>query len=323
MIEAYDYFGLNSLTDTRKYFNTEAHRKVAKTIQFSIQQGGIFALIGMVGSGKTTLLNRLQNDIDKEGKVIVSRSLSTDKKRVNVNTLFTALFYDLNKKEKQVKFPAAGEKRERELISLFKKYKKPVVLFIDEAHDLHGQTLIALKRIIEVVAQDGFILSIILAGHPKLLNSLATASMEEIGARIETMSLDGSIGDNDKFIKWWFKESSNKTVSIENQISSDAIKFLAKELLTPLQIIYYIRKAIQLAYETDEKPISIDIAKQVIYPDLKSVKSVLARNGYQEQAVCELLNASKKEVNDFFAGKGNKDRNLEFTQKIQKMNIGV
>ena len=82
-----------------------------------------------------------------------------------------------------------------------------------------------------------------------------------------------------------------------------------------------MKLAIKLAYDVGEKPINLDTVKQVMYPDLQSVQAKLARNGYQEQAVCELLNATKKEVRDFFAGKANKERSIEFNHKLQKLNI--
>jgi type II secretory pathway predicted ATPase ExeA len=41
--------------------------------------------------------------------------------------------------DKDVKIPGQGEKRERELRDLIKKGKKPVALFVDEAHDLHSR----------------------------------------------------------------------------------------------------------------------------------------------------------------------------------------
>ena len=46
-----------------------------------------------------------------------------------------------------------------------------MVLFVDEAHDLHHKTLSGLKRLREVAA-DGGVLSIMLAGHPRLRNAL-------------------------------------------------------------------------------------------------------------------------------------------------------
>lgn len=41
-----------------------------------------------------------------------------------------------------------SERRERDLQELFRKAKKPVALFIDDAHGLHPKTLTALKRLI-------------------------------------------------------------------------------------------------------------------------------------------------------------------------------
>lgn len=52
--------------------------------------------------------------------------------------------------DKQVQFPKQGERRDRELQELMKKGKRPVALFIDEAHDLNGHTLIGLKRLMEL-----------------------------------------------------------------------------------------------------------------------------------------------------------------------------
>jgi type II secretory pathway predicted ATPase ExeA len=49
-----------------------------------------------------------------------------------------------------------------------------VALFIDEAHDLNGHTLIGLKRLMELAEDVGGRLSVILAGHPKLRNDIFT-----------------------------------------------------------------------------------------------------------------------------------------------------
>jgi type II secretory pathway predicted ATPase ExeA len=57
--------------------------------------------------------------------------------------------------DKQVQIPKQGERRERELQELVKKGKRPVALFVDEAHDLNGHTLIGLKRLMEVVEDGG------------------------------------------------------------------------------------------------------------------------------------------------------------------------
>ena len=69
--------------------------------------------------------------------------------------------------EKELKIPTQGEKRERELRKLVVRSGKPVALFIDEAHDLHGRTLNGLKRLMEVVGRGGGNLSVVLIGHPE------------------------------------------------------------------------------------------------------------------------------------------------------------
>ncbi|CDN14647.1 hypothetical protein RintRC_5737 [Richelia intracellularis] len=151
------------------------------------------AVSGIVGFGKTRTLQPLKEQLKQGKEIIVSRSLAVDKERVSVGTLITALFYDLSTKE-NLKLPTQTEKRERKLLSLIQKCRKPVVLFVDDAHALHKQSLVRLKRLIEVVRQDGGILSVVLAGHPKLKNDLRRPSLQEIVARTRVFSLEGIRG---------------------------------------------------------------------------------------------------------------------------------
>lgn len=131
----------------------------------------------MVGSGKTVTLRRLQQQLRDENKII-SLPVSVDKQSVRLATLINVLFYDLAQ-DKQVQIPKQGEYRERELQELVKKGKRPVALFVDEAHDLNGNTLTGLKRLMEVVEDGGGRLPVVLAGHPKLRNNLRRPTMGE------------------------------------------------------------------------------------------------------------------------------------------------
>ncbi|MGF6935477.1 type II secretory pathway predicted ATPase ExeA [Paraburkholderia sp. UCT70] len=52
------------------------------------------------------------------------------------------------------------------LRALIRKRKKPVALFIDDAHQLHPKmTLVGLKRLMEIVRDGRGTLSVVLAGH--------------------------------------------------------------------------------------------------------------------------------------------------------------
>jgi type II secretory pathway predicted ATPase ExeA len=53
-----------------------------------------------------------------------------DKDRVNLGTLIMAVFYDLAT-EKDIKIPPQPAKRERQLLGLISKRRKPIALFID------------------------------------------------------------------------------------------------------------------------------------------------------------------------------------------------
>ena len=60
---------------------------------------------------------------------------------------------------------------------------------MDEEHDIYGQTLRGLKRLMEVIQEGEGVLSIVLAAHPKLKNDLRRSSMEEIGRRATIFNL--------------------------------------------------------------------------------------------------------------------------------------
>lgn len=320
MLEAYRKLNLKIPFDKEYYYETNKHKEIFEDLKVLIDCGGIFAITGMVGSGKTILINRIQNHLESENKIVVSRSVSTDKKKVNITVLFTALFYDLSSDERSIKVPQ-GEKRERELISLIKKRNKPVAFFIDEAHDIHGQTLIALKRVSETVTQAGCKLSIILAGHPKLENSLSSSTMEEIGARVKIFSINNAITDKVSFINGWLKKYVIKPTKTTDVITQEAVEYLADSLQTPLQIEDYLNKSVQYAYSVGEQQISKEMVESVLSPDLKSIEAQLRRNGYQPQQVCDLLKATHKEVQDFLSNKPNHPRRKEFLKKLAYINI--
>ncbi len=70
----------------------------------------------------------LQEVLKDESKFVFCKALATDKRQVNVNTLYTALFSDLPT-EKDFKIPTKPEKRERILQELIQKVKKKGLIF--------------------------------------------------------------------------------------------------------------------------------------------------------------------------------------------------
>jgi type II secretory pathway predicted ATPase ExeA len=148
-----------------------SHRQLLKDLKAAIHEGGIVALTGVVGSGKTVLLWRMQEQLRHEGQIEVSESLVFDVPRVTLNTLKLALYYDLAT-EKDGDLTGKPEKSERALLKVMQRCQKPIVLFIDDGHDLHGQTLRSLKQFIEKTSHRGSRLTVVLVGHPRLKHEL-------------------------------------------------------------------------------------------------------------------------------------------------------
>lgn len=318
--EIMDFFGLQKPFKQALFLETAYSKQLIQNIKLAISNGGIIALTGMVGSGKTTLLRKIQQELIEEKQVVVARSLSTDKKRVTISTLYTALFLDLVK-EKNFHAPTQPEKRERKFLELLKKHDKPVALFIDEAHDLHGQTLISLKRLIELAYDGGKSLAVVVAGHPKLGNELKRSSMEEVGARTQIFTLSVPKESHTRYCEWLLKQCSRKETKPHDIILPEALELLANSLVTPLQINHYLAQALEQSYLAGSKPITVEIIQSVLAPDLDGLEAKLARNGYGLGALCEVLNAKSSDVKTYLRGQLTSSKSQEFNQEIHKLGI--
>jgi type II secretory pathway predicted ATPase ExeA len=66
--------------------------------------------------------------------------------------------------EKDGDLTGKPEKSERALLKVMQRCQKPIVFFIDDGHDLHGQTLRSLKQFIEKTSHRGSRLTVVLEG---------------------------------------------------------------------------------------------------------------------------------------------------------------
>lgn len=315
LTEVMEHYGLLEEFRRAGYFETADQKQMFKDIKADIYSGKLIALTGIVGCGKTVTLRKLQESLIQEGRVLVSKSLSVDKSRSTLGTLIAALFYDLSP-DKDVKIPGQGEKRERDLRDLIKKGKKPVVLFVDEAHDLHSPTLTGLKRLIEMVEDGEGTLSIVLAGHPKLKNDLRRPTMEEIGYRTTVFSLDNLISDRRQFIEWLLKSCLEPDVQTDDIVEPEAIELLASRLRTPLQIEQHLTLAFEAAYQVGEKPITSAIIESVLSKQLDDLEPTLTRHGYNIKSLAEQFSAKPAEIRSLFRGQLEATRAKELQEQM-------
>lgn len=301
LTEVMQHYGLAHPPIDAGFFETEHHAQVSRDIQAAIMGGRLIALTAVIGSGKTILSRRLRADLERGNKVIVSRSLSVDKAKITVPLLLAALFYDLST-EKTVTISNQSERRERDLQELFRRAKKPVALFIDDAHDLHPKTLIALKRLIELVAEGGGQLSIVLVGHPKLKNDLRRPKMEEIGDRTTVFEFGGLRDRQRDYIDWVLRTSLKESVAPDEVLTDEAAILLAAKLKTPLQIGQNLVRAFEAGFEIGAKPIDANIIEAVLSRQINDLEPQLTRNGYDVRSIAEQFDAKPAEIRQLLRG---------------------
>lgn len=320
--EVRNYYGITKEFYNVGYFESENNAYLTKEIKSLIPLGRLIALSGIVGSGKTTLIRNLQNEMRLEKKIVIAKSLSVDKDKINLNTLITALFYDLAT-EKNFKIPHQPEKRERKLCELIQKSNKPVCLFIDESHDIHSKTLSGLKRLIEVVQDYDGVLSIVLIGHPKLKNDLRKPAIEEVGARTEIFVLEGISNQKIEYIEWLLKKCLKSNAKTKDVIHENAINLLADRLATPLQIQHYLGLAFQEGHKIGQKIISSEVIESILSYSLNNIEAKLSRNGYNVKSLAGILNLRSSEIKSFLNGQLSPNRTEEVRQQIFSAGIAL
>lgn len=321
-VEVMQHYGLTQPLSQAGYYETDQHKQLLKDIKGAILEGRLIAVCGVVGSGKTVTMRRLQQQLKEENKITVSKSLSVEKHSIKLATLIAALYYDLAT-DKQIQIPKQGERRERELRELVRKNKRPVALFVDEAHDLNSQTLTGLKRLMEVIEDGEGRLSVILSGHPKLRNDLRRPTMEEIGFRTDVFNLDGIAGSQRDYIRWLIGSCMKNEVAAESILAPEAIDLLATRLRTPLQIQLHLTLALEAGYQTGEMPVSGDLVESVLSRQLDDLEPMLTRHGYRVKDLVEQFDSKPAEIKALFSNTLDATRMAELRCQFQAAGLPI
>lgn len=304
------------------YFETKSLRQLRDDVIAAISAGRLIAICGSVGSGKTLMMNRLQADIAADKKIIVARSLSVDKPRVVLPNLIMALFLDVTG-DANFKTPTQPERRERLLQELLRKMRKPVVLFIDEAHDIHGNTLNGLKRLVEMIAAGGGKLSVVLVGHPRLQNDLRRPSMEEIGDRTSKFNFVALGDQRGEFLEWLLERCLDKEVDPDDVITPHARDYLAERLSTPLQFIEHLNRAFTDTFYLGADQVNRTIVENTLSAGFDELDARLARIGYTPKNLAERFDAKPAEIRRLLHGRLDPERTEELGTAMRSAGIPI
>ena len=315
------HFGLVRPFHAAGNFATEHQRTLVQEVCAAVQTGRLIVVAGLVGSGKTHLLRRIEDELARAGRVAVAKSLAVDKRRTSLPSLIEALFYDLTSGDRSlVRIPKQAERRERDLRDLLKKGKRPVVLVVDEAHDLHHKTLTGLKRLMEVVADAGVLLSVLLVGHPKLRNDLRRPSWRR-SATARRLQFEGITGKRRDYVAWLLGACADDGIKVDELMDAEAIDLLAERLRTPLQVEMHLTLAFEHAFRMGTKPVPAAIVAEVLSRAIDDLEPTLTRNGYDAATIVAQCNAKPAEVRAFLAGTLDTDRTRDLTEQLRAVGV--
>jgi type II secretory pathway predicted ATPase ExeA len=316
--EVREHFGITreiSLISQFAYFETAQLQKLVTELRLAIKDSKLIVLAGIVGTGKTATLEKIQDRLEQNKDILVASSLSVDGSQITQASLIVELYCDLAT-DKDGPMPRQAGLRERALQELIRKRKKPVVLFIDDAHQLPAKTLISLKRLMEIVRRGKGTLSVVLAGHPKLRNDLLRPAMEEIGGRMTVFELGGFGNDKKKYLYWILEHVTLPTTKPDTLLTDAAATLLCERLTTPLQFELYLTRAFEAAFKVGQKPVDADTVTDILAPELDGLEARLMRNGYNIKLLTEMLGAKPKEVRSFLTGHLPLDRTKELHDQL-------
>jgi type II secretory pathway predicted ATPase ExeA len=110
-VEVMQHFGLTVPLSQAGYYETAHHKDLMKDVRGAINEGRLIAICGVIGSGKTVMLRRLQQVLEDEKKVTVSKSLAIEKHQYQAGHLHRRPVLRLLDRENRCAFPPRCEKR--------------------------------------------------------------------------------------------------------------------------------------------------------------------------------------------------------------------
>lgn len=203
------------------YYADEMLKTAANACMFVI-------ITGEVGSGKTTVRDKFleENKSTNRFTPIIPES---DAGHLTAREILNAIVYELSGDTPKRNMEALAM-QVKKLLKQRQKAGEKVVLIIDEAQDLHTQTLKYIKRLWE--KKDGLtaLLGIALIGQPEFATRLygqSNAEIREVVARTTHIALEPINDELQAYLSHKIKQAGG---NISNIITDDAVACLSEKL---------------------------------------------------------------------------------------------
>jgi len=229
------------------FYQGPAFKKLFSNIYDSMKGDEFITLIGGPGCGKKTVVNSVWQQIEKENELgnrkhhHIVYIHAQDKQKIRINQIINAMIYDLSSENPTRDPELKARHLARILGNITHTRKEKVTVIIEQAHQLHGNTIRALKELRELKFLGNLdMFGIVLIGHKPLKDKIER--LDDVVLRVEMEEMTEATG--------WMNYDERL----------DYLKARFGALLTGK-----MREQIALAYKT---PLSMD---RLIYEKMKEV----------------------------------------------------
>jgi type II secretory pathway predicted ATPase ExeA len=190
---------------------TEDMRRLSAVLNMAIDAHEMIAVVGSRGSGKSVASERVLSG----RKCRVVRICAADKERLTIGDIELSLIYGLSdEKPRRSRISRGWQVRK---ILTIASLKSEIVILIEEAHRIHGQTLRSLKTLREPEGGGEPQFTVIFAGQFNFLET--KKGLDEVRLRSDVITLNGlTVGESAEYLK----------LTVGKVFEEDALEFAAK-----------------------------------------------------------------------------------------------
>jgi type II secretory pathway predicted ATPase ExeA len=189
-----DPFNPTVVRDSSDVYKTLEHSAVVQRIKTAADAGEMLVIIAEQGTGKTTAVNESETQLGEQGNYNVIRIALPETSRLTVDSIVNQICVEYNVPiniDKSVK-------TDRLRKELRKNTKSRAVCIVDNAHDLHYRTLIAIKQLWDgLVIGHRHLLAIILVCQDKILEKLRLPSLMEVTDHVSKHEMRGLVSPSE------------------------------------------------------------------------------------------------------------------------------
>jgi|AVFP01.1.fsa_nt_gi type II secretory pathway predicted ATPase ExeA len=226
---------------------TEFKRRQAY-VREAFEDSLFIAISGPIGNGKTELVGEVARELSLkvDHQVVWLHSKANDK--LHISTIIRAFIGEISDEGARRDTEAAARQLTRLLGLRVVDQKKKITLVIDDAQELHANTINGLKRLRELdFLGQRELFGVVLIGQPKLTDKLKSQILRESAVRMEVDLMDEAHG-------WMHRQMREQYIKERwnNLLNRFQLDQTAAVIKTPASIDQFIYDRMKIAYNRGE-----------------------------------------------------------------------